>query len=146
MDSLNNLEEKVMLAVQKIGLLKDENGRLRTALEQAKVSLKNVEAEKAKIAAEIQKVQDLRDENETLKKDRQDFKDRVERIIEKVEVLSDIVIEDEILEDAVATVDGPEDSMEASEPINIPDTPLDDQEGEENEVVMPLYGGGDNQP
>jgi len=141
MDSLNQLEEKVMLAVQKIGLLKDENGRLRVALEQAKVSITNLEAEKAQISAEIQKIQGLRDENESLKKDRQDFKDRVERIIEKVEVLSDIVIENETYED-----DDPDVATDSFEPEATPGTPDENRIDDENEVAMPLYGGEDNQP
>ena len=111
------------------------------ALEQAKVSITNLEAEKAQISVEIQKIQDLRDENESLKKDRQDFKDRVERIIEKVEVLSDIVVENETLED-----DDPDVATDSFEPETTPGTPDENRIDDENEAAMPLYGGEDNQP
>ncbi len=139
MDTLNQLEEKVMLAVQKIGLLKEENTRLKTTLEQARGSIKKLEAEKAQISAEIQRADGLRQENETLKKDRQDFKDRVERIIEKVEILSDIVIEDENAQDEDEATT--EDSFNGEASF---DKSVEDDSNEE-ETAMPLYGGEDSQ-
>jgi FtsZ-binding cell division protein ZapB len=139
MDTLNQLEEKVMLAIQKIGLLKEENTRLKATLEQARGSIKELEAEKAQISAEIQRADGLRQENEALKKDRQDFKDRVERIIEKVEVLSDIVIEDENAQD--------EDEGTTTDSFN-GETNFDisvENDSDEEETAMPLYGGEDSQ-
>ena len=139
MDTLNQLEEKVMLAVQKIGLLKEENTRLKTTLEQARGSIKKLEAEKAQISAEIQRADGLRQENETLKKDRQDFKDRVERIIEKVEILSDIVIEDENAQDEDEDTTADSFNGEASFDKSVED------DSNEEETAMPLYGGEDSQ-
>jgi FtsZ-binding cell division protein ZapB len=130
METLNQLEEKVMQAVRKMESLKEENKRVVTALEKARAVVESLEKEKARLSAELQRVQALREENETLKKDREVFKERVERIIAKVEVLSDIVVDDDVADGVPEDTDGPAKDSSPDE-----ESAVDD---------MTLYGGNDS--
>lgn len=85
LESLNLLEEKVMLAVQTIRQLREEKERLKTQLAQQLNALQAATKERDALKMEVERLSKLNDENEKLRRRQDEIRARVEQIISKLE-------------------------------------------------------------
>ncbi len=85
MDVLNLLEEKVMLAVQTIRQLREEKERLKGQLAQQLQAAEAWAKERAALAAKIEQLKPMAEENEKLRRRHDEVRSRVEQIIAKLE-------------------------------------------------------------
>ena len=85
MDSLANLEEKVMLLVQTIRKLQEDKAALRTEVEQKNRELEAGGQAREDLERKIDEYRQLAAENEVLRNKQEEARARVEQILSKLE-------------------------------------------------------------
>jgi FtsZ-binding cell division protein ZapB len=85
MDSLDHLEERVMLAVQTIRILQDERAKLKAEMAQTHRDLETARGREADAARQVEELKNLAKENELLKTKHDEIRARVEQLVAKLE-------------------------------------------------------------